>query len=95
MSGIVGANPNPYNFTGVAPSATIGMYRVFGCAGSVSDDILIDALTRAYTDGNDILSLSLGGVAGWTESASSVVASNIAAAGRIVSIAAGERDRPL
>ena len=25
VSGIIGADPNPYNFTGVVPNATIGM----------------------------------------------------------------------
>ena len=28
VAGSVGANPNPYNFTGVASNATLGMYRV-------------------------------------------------------------------
>lgn len=37
----------------------------------------------------DILTLSLGGVSGWTESTSSVVASRIAALGKVVTIAAG------
>jgi hypothetical protein len=37
----------------------------------------------------DILTLSLGGANGWTESASEVVASKIAARGVIVTIAAG------
>lgn len=63
--------------------------RVFGCEGGASDDIFIDALLRAYTDGNDIISLSLGGTQGWTSSPTSVVASRIAAKGRIVSVAAG------
>ncbi|KAG8743915.1 hypothetical protein FRC12_014922, partial [Ceratobasidium sp. 428] len=53
------------------------------------DDILIDSLLRAYKDGNDIITLSLGGADGWTEAVSGVVASRIADAGRIVTIAAG------
>lgn len=28
VSGIVGANQNPWNFTGVVPDATLGVYRV-------------------------------------------------------------------
>ncbi len=51
--------------------------------------MIIDALIMGYKDGQDILTLSLGGAAGWTESASSVVASRIAATGKIVTIAAG------
>jgi hypothetical protein len=37
----------------------------------------------------DILTLSLGGVDGWTEGTGSVVASRIAAQARVVTIAAG------
>jgi hypothetical protein len=40
-------------------------------------------------DGQDILTLSLGEVDGWTESSSSVVASRIAASGKVVTVAAG------
>ncbi|KAG9048751.1 hypothetical protein FS837_012114 [Tulasnella sp. UAMH 9824] len=90
VAGIIGANlDKTYNFTGAAPDASLGAYRVFGCEGGVSDEVLIDALIRAYKDGNDILSLSLGGPQGWTSAATAVVASRIAAKGRIVSIAAG------
>ncbi|KAG8901449.1 hypothetical protein FRC01_009845, partial [Tulasnella sp. 417] len=90
VAGIIGANlDTTYNFTGAAPGALLGGYRVFGCEGGVSDEVLIAALLRAYKDGNDILSLSLGGPQGWTSAATAVVASRIAAKGRIVSIAAG------
>ncbi|RYF05626.1 MAG: hypothetical protein EOO77_28180 [Oxalobacteraceae bacterium] len=66
VAGIVAAGPNPYNFTGVAPDATLGAYRVFGCSGSSGDDVLIDAFTRAYEDGADIITASIGGPNGWT-----------------------------
>ncbi|KAI1795577.1 subtilisin-like protease [Ganoderma leucocontextum] len=90
VAGIIGADPgNPFNVSGVAYEASINAYRIFGCAGSVSDDIIVEALLQGYKDGNDILTLSLGGSDGWTESSSSVVSSRIAAAGRIVTIAAG------
>lgn len=51
--------------------------------------VIIDALLRGYTDGMDILTLSLGGVSGFIESSSSVVASRIAGKGKVVTIAAG------
>ncbi|CAE6463465.1 unnamed protein product [Rhizoctonia solani] len=90
VAGIIGANPNnPYNVSGVAFQSSINAYRVFGCEGSVPDDILIDSLLRACKDGNDVITLSLGGVDGWTESVAGVVASRIADKGRIVTIAAG------
>lgn len=66
VAGIVAAGTNPYNFTGVAPDATLGAYRVFGCSGSSGDDVLIDAFTRAYEDGADIITASIGGANGWT-----------------------------
>ena len=51
--------------------------------------VLVDALLRGVKDGNDILTLSLGGPDGWTEGTASVVASRIASSGKIVTIAAG------
>ncbi|PPQ71285.1 hypothetical protein CVT24_012339 [Panaeolus cyanescens] len=80
---------NPYGVLGVAPDSLLSAYRVFGCDGSVTEEILVDALLRGVQDGNDILTLSLGGADGWSASSSAVVASRIAAQGKIVTIAAG------
>ncbi|EIN11775.1 subtilisin-like protease [Punctularia strigosozonata HHB-11173 SS5] len=90
VAGIIGANPgNEFNISGVAYESTIFSYRLFGCSGSVSDDIIVEALLRGVSDGMNILTMSLGGADGWTESSSSVVSSRISATGRIVTIAAG------
>jgi subtilisin family serine protease len=90
VAGIIAAQPgNQYNITGVAYSSDLYSYRIFGCQGGAQDDIIIDALIRAYSDDVDVITLSLGGTDGWTESASSVVASRIANRGKIVTIAAG------
>ncbi|KAJ7255387.1 subtilisin-like protein [Mycena rebaudengoi] len=90
VAGIVGANPgNEWNVTGVAPGATLHAYRIFGCRGNTDDSIIIDALLRAYNDGADVITLSLGASSGWSESPSSVVASLIADQGRVLTIAAG------
>lgn len=51
--------------------------------------VIVEALLRGYKDGMDILTLSLGGVDGWTEGMGAVVASRIAAKGKVVTIAAG------
>lgn len=67
------------------------LFAVFDNAVSV----IIDALLRANQDGQDIVTLSLGGADGWTASASSVVASRIARNGKIVTIAAGNDVRLL
>ncbi|KAH9929600.1 subtilisin-like protease [Epithele typhae] len=90
VAGIIGADPgNPFNISGVAYQASINSYRVFGCEGSVTDDILVEALLLGVQDGNDILTMSLGGADGWTESSSAVVSSRISQMGKIVTIAAG------
>ncbi|GJJ15891.1 hypothetical protein Clacol_010169 [Clathrus columnatus] len=90
VAGIIGANPgNEFNISGVAYESTLFSYRVFGCSGTTTDDIIIEALLRGQKDGMDILTLSLGGPVGWTESTTSVVASRLARMGKIVTIAAG------
>ncbi|EKM75550.1 hypothetical protein AGABI1DRAFT_79685 [Agaricus bisporus var. burnettii JB137-S8] len=90
VSGIVGADPgNEFGISGVAYDATFSMYRVFGCVGFVTDDVLVEALLMGFQDGQDILTLSLGGPDGWTESSSSVVASRLVEQGMVVTISAG------
>jgi len=49
---------------GVAPGALLGSYRVFGCQGSATDDVIIEAIDRAVRDGCDIINLSLSSGAG-------------------------------
>lgn len=68
VSGIIGALPNPYNFTGVAPNATLGMWKVFGCGTQTVSDVLISAFNLAFEAGVDLISASVGGNNGWTES---------------------------
>jgi len=51
--------------------------------------VIVEALLRGVNDGQDILTLSLGGACGWTEGTASVVSSRIASNGKIVTIAAG------
>jgi len=57
VSGIVGANGT---VKGVAPGVTFGAYRVFGCAGGTTADIMLAAMERALADGMDILNMSIG-----------------------------------
>ncbi|KAG9063681.1 hypothetical protein KI688_003792 [Linnemannia hyalina] len=95
VAGIVAARnegPNamgPQNFVGVAPDATIGAYRVFGCDGEVSDDVLLAALKRAYRDGMDIVNLSLGGSSGWPEEPFATACSSYIKKGLHIAIANG------
>ncbi|KAJ7085847.1 subtilisin-like protease [Mycena crocata] len=90
VAGIIGASPdNDLGISGVASDASLASYRIFGCTGFTSDDIIVAALILGYNQKMDILTLSLGGASGWTESTASVVASRIAAQGRVVTLAAG------
>ncbi len=49
VTGIIGAE-SPL-FTGVAPGAILGMFRVFGCVGSSATDVIIEAFIDAYESG--------------------------------------------
>ncbi|CAF1152580.1 unnamed protein product [Rotaria sordida] len=87
VSGIIGAN-TPV-FTGVAPNATLGMYRVFGCSGGAANDVIIAAFSAAYEAGAQIITASLGDASGWTEDPLAVLVSRIARAGVSCTLAAG------
>ncbi|KAF7376432.1 Subtilisin-like protease [Mycena sanguinolenta] len=90
VAGIIGASPdNDMGINGVASNASLFSYRIFGCIGYTTDDIITTALIQGYNEKMDILTLSLGGPSGWTEGTASVVASRIAAQGRVVTAAAG------
>lgn len=81
VSGTIGADPNPFNFTGVAPNAMLDMWKVFGCTGSVGNDILIAAFNMAYEAGVDLISSSISGNSGWTEDPLDVAVQRIAEKG--------------
>ncbi|KAJ6587227.1 pyrolysin [Mycena vulgaris] len=90
VAGIIAASPaNGLGISGVAYEASLASYRILGCSGYTTDDLIVAAMILAYNEKMDILTLSLGGDSGWTEGTASVVASRIAAQGRVVTIAAG------
>jgi hypothetical protein len=64
VAGIVGANGD---VVGVAPEVTFGAYRVFGCEGSTTADIMIAAMERALADGMDVLNMSIGSAFQWPQ----------------------------
>jgi len=56
----------PISFRGVAPKAWIGNYKIYGTPGVndfTTDDVIIQALEDAISDGMDIISFSTGGPA--------------------------------
>ncbi|EJD38559.1 subtilisin-like protein [Auricularia subglabra TFB-10046 SS5] len=90
VAGIIGANPgDAQGVVGVVPDASLYVYRVFGWEGQVDDDVTVAALLRAFSDGNDTITLSLGGMDSWTESTTSVVAPRVAEHGRVVTVSVG------
>jgi subtilisin family serine protease len=61
-SGIIGMDsvPGSFDITGIAPEASIYMYRVFDCNGHAGSDTIMAGMSKAYEDGVDIVSMSLG-----------------------------------
>ncbi|KAF9082349.1 hypothetical protein BGX23_012539 [Mortierella sp. AD031] len=89
VAGIIAGNSTTNHFMGIAPDVTLGAYRVFPCKGSSKDDVIIAALEKAYTDGMDVVNLSLGGGSSWANTALSKVAGNLANLGVVVVAAIG------
>jgi minor extracellular serine protease Vpr len=65
VASVVAGNTNTglVTFTGMAPRAFLGNYRIFGSPevnDTTSDDVIITATEQAMNDGMDIITLSLG-----------------------------------
>ena len=86
VAGIVGASPAAAGGArGVAPGVTFGAYRVFGCEGSTTADIMLAAMDRALADGMDILNMSIGSAfQTWPQYPTAVGADALVAAGMVV-----------
>ncbi|KAK5659770.1 hypothetical protein OQA88_981 [Cercophora sp. LCS_1] len=90
VAGIIAAqNNNPYGIIGGAQGVELGAYRVFGCQGDVSNDVLIDAYLQAYEAGSDIITASIGGPSGWADDGWATVVSRIVANGVPCVVSAG------
>jgi len=74
VAGIVGANGV---VKGVAPDVTFGAYRVFGCQGSTTADIMIAAMERALADGMQVLNMSIGSAFQWPQYPTAVAADRL------------------
>jgi subtilisin family serine protease len=82
VAGIVGAKGE---VTGVAPDVTFGAYRVFGCEGSTTDEIMIAAMERALDDDMDILNMSIGDAFNtWHQSPTGQAATRLVKRGMVV-----------
>ena len=90
VAGITGAKAaNSGGVTGVAPEMTLGAYRVFGCAGSSSADVINAGLERAYLDGMQVVNLSLGAALQWPQYPTVYMSSALAKKGVVVVASAG------
>ncbi|WP_296299243.1 S8 family serine peptidase [Rheinheimera sp.] len=81
VAGIVGANGT---VKGVAPAVTFGAYRVFGCNGSTTADVMIAAMERAYSDGMHVLNMSIGSAFQWPQYPTAQAADRMVAKGMVV-----------
>lgn len=93
VTGIIGASDVGYGFMGVAPNATLGMYRVFGCNddSGTTNDMILAAILQAHKDGADIITASIGGPGGWAEGEDWMKPINklVREKGAIITVAAG------
>lgn len=86
VAGIIGANGV---VKGVAPNVSIGAYRVFGCDGSTTADIMLAAMERAQADGMDVLNMSIGSTYQWPQYPTAKAASRLVKKGMVVVASAG------
>jgi subtilisin family serine protease len=86
-------DPGPPGFwnvgPGAAPQADLYAVKVFGCSGSVSDAVLIEAMEWAVINHMDVINMSLGAPFGNASTPSAVAATNAARDGVIVVSASG------
>ena len=86
VAGIVGANGG---IKGVAPGVTFFAYRVFGCAGTTTSEILIDAMERARRDHADVVNMSIGAALQWPQYPTAKAADRLVRHGVVVVASAG------
>lgn len=87
VAGIVGANGD---IKGVAPDVQFGAYRVFGCDGSSSSDIILAAMEMARRDRMDVVNMSLGAAfMTWPSYPTAVAADRLVKDGIVVVVSQG------
>ncbi|GAA5820677.1 hypothetical protein JCM11251_003108 [Rhodosporidiobolus azoricus] len=93
VTGIVGALANPLGFSGVAPLATLGHYRVYGCTGDAGEDLIVAAMMRALQEGVQVISMSIAGGVGWLDLTPSQIMSEYLSSQGVHVVAAGGNER--
>lgn len=67
VTGIISAAKNAAGFMGVAPGVTMGHYKVFGCWGSTSTEVLMEAAIMAAEQKPHAISVSIGSFGGYAD----------------------------
>ena len=88
VAGIVGANGT---VRGVAPDVTFGAYRVFGCKGNTTTDLMIAAMERALADGMQVVNMSIGSARQWPQYSSAIAGTRSVNAGVVVVASFGNK----
>ncbi|KKA29675.1 hypothetical protein TD95_001363, partial [Thielaviopsis punctulata] len=87
VSGIIGGQTD--NWQGVAPNASLYVYKIFSSSKITDEATIIEAFLRAESDGVDVISCSVGSILGWAENAWAVVSNRLVTEkGVVISIAA-------
>ncbi len=86
VAGIVGANGG---LKGVAPGVTFHAYRVFGCEGTTTSEIMLAAMERARRDHVDVVNMSIGAALQWPQYPTAVAADRLVRHGIVVVASAG------
>ncbi|MGH2668933.1 MAG: S8 family serine peptidase, partial [bacterium] len=74
---------------GVAPEATLRAYRVFGCSGPTSNDVMLAAMESVLADGNQVLNMSIGAAFQWPQHPLARASNNLVNRGVVVVASAG------
>jgi minor extracellular serine protease Vpr len=86
VAGIIGANGG---IKGVAPGVTFHAYRVFGCEGTTTSEIMLDAMERAHRDHVDVVNMSIGSALQWPQYPTAQAADRLVRRGIVVVASAG------
>ncbi len=86
VAGIIGANGV---VKGVAPDVTFGAYRVFGCEGSTTSDVMIAAMERALADKMQVINMSIGSGYQWPQYPTAMASTRLVNKGIVVVASAG------
>ncbi|KAJ3115154.1 hypothetical protein HDU96_001120 [Phlyctochytrium bullatum] len=90
VSGIIAANDvENRGVEGVAPNATLGVYKVFGCSGESDTAAVLSAMEQSFFDDCSILNLSIGSGSAWADTPDATLADILTSTGELVVSAAG------